>query len=514
MEQEIQKESGCTTNKFKKIISTPHLKMIGLSLLSAFLVVTLYFTNLSFLYPSYSVDGMATDSYFFMLTGKMMAEGKLPYVDFSDHKGIIVFFLQEVGWIIGRRTGVAFINFIEVFLSSYLSLLCVKELFDFKIKEQILASLIFVLLFCLVLGGNAVSLIPLPFCILATYFYIKSIRRNDRKSMLIGSLIAGLSIGIAFNTRPTDGLASLGLYLYCFIWFLKNRKEYKFDLIFNILLALGGFILPQLIIYPIAYVRGYMKEMIQANFLDNISYLGYSSYLIPTLLCMSAVILFGALSIFLILKIKKKDKDLASFLLITLIPNLIFSIIFAKFTHYWISYFGFIVLILISFLHYYPLTIKKKEATNILNISLASLNLIIGFTVFGIFKLGDESMTFSDAFQKSVYDEVSENITEEELKTKDKVLFLDTNCGIIIKSDNDTSLTIKAYHDSFSKFNDKAKSEILNYLDNVKPTYIVLNEAPEYNDTKETVYSSYIYSHYSPMKDSHPKNNIRVFKLN
>lgn len=487
--------------------------MIGLSILTSFIIVTLYFTTLSFLYPSYSVDGMATDSYLFMLAGKLMSEGKTPYIDFSDHKGIIVFFLQEVGWLIGKRTGIAFINFIEVFLSCYFTLNCINELFTFYLKEQILTCSIYALLFAFVLGGNAVSLIPLPFCILATFFYIKSIKSKKNLYMLLGSFIAGLSIGISFNTRPTDGLASLCLYLYCFIWYLKNINEHKFDLIYNILLALFGFLLPQAIVYPIAYKKGYMDAMIKANFKDNITYLGYSSYLSSTLMCMAVVLIFGVFAFIMIRRIKNKDDELSKFLFIISIPNIIFSTIFAKFTHYWISYFGFIVLVLVSYFHYYPLTIKKKDATNIVNISLASLNLIIGFTVFSIFRLGNINMKFSKAYQDSIYNEVYENITEEELKTKDKVLFLDVNCGIIIKSENQTSLSIKAYHDSFSKFNKEAQSEIMTYLKNVKPTYIVLNEEPDFKDSVNTTYRPYILEHYSEMKDSYPENKVKIYKL-
>ncbi len=499
--------------KFTKILKSKQLQMIGLSFLTSFIILTLYFTTLSFLYPSYSVDGMATDSYLFMLTGKLMSEGKTPYIDFSDHKGIIVFFLQEVGWIIGKRTGVAFINMIEVFLSCYFTLLCIDELFDFNIKEQILTCSIFALLFAFVLGGNAVSLIPLPFCIFATFLYIKAMKSKKTLYMLLGSLIAGLSIGISFNTRPTDGLASLCLYLFCFIWYLKNYKEHKFDLIYNISLALLGFLIPQLIIYPIAYYKGYMDAMIKANFKDNITYLGYSSYLSSTLICMAAVLIFAALAFLMIHRIKNKDNELSKFLFIISIPNVIFSTIFAKFTHYWISYFGFIVLVIISYFHYYPFTIKKKGATDILNISLASLNIIIGFTIFGIFRLGNINMKFSKAYQDSIYSEVKENITDEELKTKDKVLFLDVNCGIIIKTENQTSLSIKAYHDSFSKFNEEAKSEIMTYLEKVKPTYIVLNEEPDFIDHVNDTYRPYILEHYETMKDSYPENKVKVYKL-
>ena len=45
----------------------------------------------------YLYDNIDIDSNFFMLAGKLITEGKTPYIDFFDHKGLYVFYINTNG---------------------------------------------------------------------------------------------------------------------------------------------------------------------------------------------------------------------------------------------------------------------------------------------------------------------------------------------------------------------------------------------------------------------------------
>ena len=47
------------------------------------------------------------DSSFFMMTGRMVADGKVPYLDFFDMKGPMIFFIEGLGQrLIDGKTGI------------------------------------------------------------------------------------------------------------------------------------------------------------------------------------------------------------------------------------------------------------------------------------------------------------------------------------------------------------------------------------------------------------------------
>ena len=81
----------------------PCLRLPFYLLLSAFvLLFASGFT--SPLYPYYY--GEATDSTIFMLVGKGIVYGKTAYADIFENKGIVLFLIEALGWLIARRTGV------------------------------------------------------------------------------------------------------------------------------------------------------------------------------------------------------------------------------------------------------------------------------------------------------------------------------------------------------------------------------------------------------------------------
>jgi len=72
-----------------------------ISAILGLLAMLFFSTSISPLYESFSYDPVDVDSNFFYYTGKLVAEGKIPYLDFTDHKGVLVFYVNALAYLMG-----------------------------------------------------------------------------------------------------------------------------------------------------------------------------------------------------------------------------------------------------------------------------------------------------------------------------------------------------------------------------------------------------------------------------
>lgn len=85
------------------VIRKKDWKYLGITAVVSVLFLLLAYESTSPLYPY--VHGL--DSSFFMMTGRMVADGKVPYLDFFDMKGPIIFFIEGLGqWLIDGKMGI------------------------------------------------------------------------------------------------------------------------------------------------------------------------------------------------------------------------------------------------------------------------------------------------------------------------------------------------------------------------------------------------------------------------
>ena len=65
--------------------------------------------------PFYLDEG--TDSAVFKTMGKVILDGRIPYVDYFDHKGPILYFINALGqWLVPNRMGIFFLQIIVNFI--------------------------------------------------------------------------------------------------------------------------------------------------------------------------------------------------------------------------------------------------------------------------------------------------------------------------------------------------------------------------------------------------------------
>lgn len=181
----------------------------------AALFVTFYSKSTS---PLFWDEGC--DSCVFKTMGLAILQGKTPYLDYFDHKGPLLYFINALGeWMIAGRTGIFLLQIVGLTLV----LTCLFKTASLFLRRGTSFLLLFVLL--LVYGGfyqegnqceewTLVAVAPV-------FYYALSFLIKHPEDVLPFkfSLLFGFCFGCAFFIRPNDAVSCIGglvfgLYLY------------------------------------------------------------------------------------------------------------------------------------------------------------------------------------------------------------------------------------------------------------------------------------------------------------
>lgn len=250
------------------------------------------------------------DSSIFISMGRMFVDGLVPYIDFFDHKGPIIIFIQAIGQLIAPyRLGAFVIEVLSLFGFILIADRLVKLFFDdrrFNLCVILLILLYVVDRFQLGSLTEEYSLIPLfgALYIGCRYFFI------ERKISKLQGFLLGVFFSYLFWLRLNNAGALCGISLFLFISCLiaKNYKSLSNLILFFIL----GF-LP--ITIGILIYFGYhhaIEDLIYATFSFNFKYTDGQIHFLHSKTWMNIVILL-LLSIGSYL-CYKKDKDWQIFL--------------------------------------------------------------------------------------------------------------------------------------------------------------------------------------------------------
>ncbi|CCY46297.1 pMT family glycosyltransferase 4-amino-4-deoxy-L-arabinose transferase [Firmicutes bacterium CAG:822] len=181
------------------------------------------------------------DSSVFKYIGWQMAEGSIPYLDMFDHKGLLIYFINYIGYIISPHRGVWFIEFIFMF---------VTVLFAYKIAHKFVSKPISMLVVLIALapiysyfeGGNFTEEYALPFQMIALYIFIdffknsyKYMSRGDNykskvnfKFFNILVFINGICMGCVLFLRPN--MISIWIVFCLMVLIYCILKKYYLEL--------------------------------------------------------------------------------------------------------------------------------------------------------------------------------------------------------------------------------------------------------------------------------------------
>ncbi len=148
------------------------------------------------------------DSGFFLYSGRQILEGRIPYKDFWDHKGPLIYYLNALGLFLGGDSANGVWALEVAWIAA--SLLCLYLLLR-DIAGELPACLgIFIFLLGLgnsLGGGNFTEEYGLLFTILCLYLFWLYLK--DGKSRWI--FLCGLMGGVAFLLRPNGFGAAIGI---------------------------------------------------------------------------------------------------------------------------------------------------------------------------------------------------------------------------------------------------------------------------------------------------------------
>lgn len=249
--------------KLEKKKNNNFLLISILFLLSTFILL-IFSTSTSPLYKNYYED----DSSIFIVMGKAIKSGFIPYKDIFDHKGPILFLIETIGqYIFEGRLGIFIIQIISLTITNYF-LFKIAQLFCDKKKSMFSVLFSMSIFICFFEEGNLSEEFSLPFLAICLYLAIDWILHKE-KTMLY-SIIFGICFAIISLIRLNNAAIIVGLVLAILFILIKN-KQFK-----KILICALNFIFGMLIIYLPTIIYFYnnsaVYDMIYGTFIHNFKY--------------------------------------------------------------------------------------------------------------------------------------------------------------------------------------------------------------------------------------------------
>lgn len=250
-----------------------------------FLIAILYTVSIMFFCAGSSpfINSMGTDSSVFFTIGRGMASGKIPYLNFFDHKGWYIYFFNYLGACLDSNTTFGLFVIECIFMT-------VNVLLFYKITDLIcsirltifykcISSALMLLLSLNLLtyqGGNFVETYGLTFQLISIFLIIRYYKENEVSHPPVFMFFHGICAGIVLGLRANMGAMWGGIALIILIRLLISKK-YK-SLIYNI--AFGFLGLWTGLLPPVVYClkTHSLKSMIQQSLFFNLEYSSGGSF--------------------------------------------------------------------------------------------------------------------------------------------------------------------------------------------------------------------------------------------
>ena len=252
-------------NKCEKLWIVP----ITFSLSVLFLLIQSYYTS-----PLYQIYG--GDSSIFLISGKLLLKGQIPYIDYFDHKGPILIFLEAFHQYLSSSDRLGAFVVQVVFLTFTLLLIYRSARYWLSKGNSLLVVLLTLLYFIFTIqGGRLTGEYCLPFIMIVVYFTIRFIEEGRLKIKPLYLVIIGASSAFIFWIRLNNLGCVCACLLYIFIIFVKD-KNWKGLKNLIVYFSIGFAIVSLPVIIYFVYM-GVFSEMLYASFGFNFKYVEAAS---------------------------------------------------------------------------------------------------------------------------------------------------------------------------------------------------------------------------------------------
>lgn len=160
------------------------------------------------------------DSGVYMYSGLVITDGGMPYLDYWDHKGPLLYLFNAAGlWLFGGAAGIILIEGILLFSSLVVSMILWQRYLS-PVWSLVAAALFAHYFYKMFQGGNSTESWYVPFSLISYSLAFVSFVSRDAiektRYAYLFSTVAGVSLAVAALTRPNNGLG-LAFLMLCFL---------------------------------------------------------------------------------------------------------------------------------------------------------------------------------------------------------------------------------------------------------------------------------------------------------
>lgn len=304
----------------------------------------------------------ARDASVYAYMGTLLFDGKIPYIDGWDHKGISLYLINALGYLIGFKNYIG-IRILEILLILFSFLSIYKTLAHHYSKKVAFMAVVAGLLSLKYFfdGGNLTEEYGALFVLIA----LSSILKQQRKTL--DYMIIGFLFVINFTIRANLISFWVALFFSLLIYYVFIKKHWQEFIQIGLKIVLGIFVgVAFLTIYFL--ITNSFNEFYEAAFTYNFSYSKQSissvlGFIISSTRMYEVSLLMLLVLLLSILSIVKKKATFITLLLIFWIPiELYFSNMSGKgFAHYYMMWVPVIVLSATYSIDYFKTEIISKE---------------------------------------------------------------------------------------------------------------------------------------------------------
>ena len=219
----------------------------------------------------------SSDSEIFRLMGKVWAEGGLPYVDYWDHKGPLIFFTNMLGWLLtGNENGVFWIDALLLLASMYFIWRLVDEEMSDRpliLKIVVLWTALLWFVACMSPWLDMTETVCLPFLAAGAWLAVRDAHKLDSdlgSVSWVTAMVLGLGFSAGLLTRLTNAVM-VCVFALVLAFGLMMRGLWT-DFGRCILGFLGGVLVLTLPFVVYFIMQGALPDMVYGTFLYNLEY--------------------------------------------------------------------------------------------------------------------------------------------------------------------------------------------------------------------------------------------------
>jgi hypothetical protein len=209
------------------------------------------------------------DSSTFMTVAGGLLHGKIPYVDFFENKGPLIFIIDWFGLLIGGFTGVWLTEFVLMFISVLFAFKTAR-LFAGRAPSFVSTGLAFLILTRFFEGGNLTEEYALPFIFIALYKFTAYYFNAGKDAHSNKFITIGACLGATLMLRPNMFSLWNGFLFVLFVgevW----RKEYR-TLFKEIMYLAAGVAVALAPVFAYLVITSSLDECIEQYILYNFLY--------------------------------------------------------------------------------------------------------------------------------------------------------------------------------------------------------------------------------------------------